>query len=184
MSVLAHLLPTGPISSRDFSGRCSLTSDPWRGGGYPAGVAIVDACAGGCVLGSERRLERPEEHMPRRLRRRLPCIKISKFLLRGDQRSESYVFYSSSTCDMYSRSSSVMELRMYCQRCYSYVRYVLRTASTAAAAQTESCVYLRAVYSRTCDMYSGSRSCDGATHVLSTLLRTVRTTYGIFYSSS
>ena len=76
------------------------------------------------MLGSERKLELPEEHMPPRLRRKLPSIKISA---EGrEQRSESYIFYSS-----------------------------------------------------TCDMYSSS-SCDGATHVLSTLLHTVRPTYSIY----
>ena len=50
---------------------------PLGGVGCPAGVAIVDACAGGCVLGSERKMERPEEHMPPKLRRELPSIKIS-----------------------------------------------------------------------------------------------------------
>ena len=78
--------------------------------------------------------------------------------------------------------AAVMELRMYCQRCY--VRYVLRTVSTAAAAQRATYTYV--FYSRTCNMYSSSSSssCDGATHVLSTLLRTVCTTCSIFYSSS
>ena len=158
---------------------------PMGGVGYPAGVAIVDDCARGCVLGSERKSKRPEEHMPPRLRRKLPSINIS-----AGERSESrelrilqhstcdmysssscdggthvlstlirkvyptyriynscsesyacvctskYVMYSR-RCDMYSNSSSiaaVMELRMYycCQRCY--VRYVVRTVSTAAAA--------------------------------------------------
>ena len=47
------------------------------GVGYPAGVAIVDASMGGCVLGSERKLKRPEENMPPRLRRNLPSIKTS-----------------------------------------------------------------------------------------------------------
>ena len=47
--------------------------------------------------------------------------------------------------------AAVMELRMYCQRCY--VRYVLRTVSTSAAQRaTYTCVF----YSRTCDMYSRS----------------------------
>ena len=50
---------------------------PMGGVGYPAGVAIVDACVEGCVLVSERKLERPEEHMPPRLRRKLTSIKIS-----------------------------------------------------------------------------------------------------------
>ena len=48
-----------------------------EGVGYLAGVANVDACAGGCVLGSERKLKRPEEHMLPRLRRKLQSIKNS-----------------------------------------------------------------------------------------------------------
>ena len=85
------------------------------GVGYPAGVAIVDACAGGCELGSERKLKRPEEHMPLRLRRKLPSIKISA---EGrDQRSESYVFYTTARV-ICTEVEAVMELRMYCQRCY------------------------------------------------------------------
>ena len=78
------------------------------------------------MLGSEGKLERPEEHMPPRLRRELPSIKVS-----AEERSESYT---------------------------------------------------DVVYGSTCDTYSSS-SCDGATHVLSTLLRTVCTTYSIYSSS-
>ena len=76
VSVLAHLLSTGAISWRDFF-QCVLSDlRPMGGIGYPGGVAMVDACAGGCVLGSERKSERPEAHMPPRLRRKLSSIKI------------------------------------------------------------------------------------------------------------
>ena len=184
VSVLAHFLPTGRISSRDFSRYVFSGLQPIGGVGYPAGVAIVDACAEGCVLGSERKLERPEEHMPPRLRRKLPFIKSSKFLLRGE-RSEIRELRTHSTaartCDMYSSSncdgarhvlstlrrtarptysiysSSSLESYVHvcspqqsvirtaavttiaavwsyacCQRCY--VRYLLRTVSSTAAA--------------------------------------------------
>ena len=148
---------------------------------YPAGVAIVDACAGGCVLGSERKLELPEEHMPPRLRRKLPSIKISA---EGrEQRSESYIFYSS-TCDMYSSSSCDGATHdMYCQRCY--VRYVIGTVSTAAA-QRATYTSMYVVYStqrviRTAAVYS---SCDGAAHVLSTLLRAVCPTCSIYSNTA
>ena len=101
---------------------------PMGGVGYPAGVAIVDDCARGCVLGSERKSKRPEEHMPPRLRRKLPSINIS-----AGERSES------------------RELRI--------------------------------LQHSTCDMYSSS-SCDGGTHVLSTLIRKVYPTYRIYNSCS
>ena len=57
---------------------------PMGGVGYTAGVANVDACAGGCVLGSKRKLERPEEHMPLRLRQKVPSKKKTT-----EERSES-----------------------------------------------------------------------------------------------
>ena len=67
--------------------------------GYLAGVAIVDAYAGGCVLGSGRKLERG------RLSSKISSIKISA---EGreirDQSATRYVF-DGSTCDMYSSSS-------------------------------------------------------------------------------
>ena len=69
---------------------------------------------------------------------------------------------------------------MYCQRCY--VRYVIRTVSTAATQRVPG-AYV--VYSRTCDMYSSSSSsssssCDGAAHVLSTLVHAICTTFIIY----
>ena len=104
------------------------------GVGYPAGVAIVDACAGGHVLGSERKLNRPEEHMPPRLGRKLPSIKISA---EGreirDQRA-----YSTAARVICTAVAAVMELRMYCQLCY--IRYVLRTVSIYSSS-SESYVY-------------------------------------------
>ena len=83
------------------------------GVGYPAGVAIVDACTGGCVIGSERKLERPEEHIPPRLRRTLPSI---KFLPRGEIRGQRAA-YSTTARVIYRGVAAVMELRMCCQRC-------------------------------------------------------------------
>lgn len=104
---------------------------PMAGVGYPAGVAIVDACAVGCVLESERKLERPEEHMPPRLRRELPSIKISAEE-RNQRATNTYVVYSS-TCDMYSSSSCDGAAHVLSTLLRSYVRYVLRIVSTAAA---------------------------------------------------
>ena len=101
VSVLAHLLPTGPISSPDFFWYVFSDLRPIGGVGYPSVVAIVDACVGGFLLGSERKLERPEEHMSHRLRRKLPFIKSSKFLLRGER-------------------SEIRELRTYSTACLLY----------------------------------------------------------------
>ena len=106
-----------------------------EGVGYPAGVAIADACAGGCVLGSERRLKRPEEHMPPRLGRKLPSIKISA---EGrDQSSESYVLYSTARV-ICTAVAAVKKLRVYCERLY--IRFVIRTVPgiwyTAAVSYT------------------------------------------------
>ena len=69
---------------------------------------------------------------------------------------------------------------MYCQRCY--VRYALRTVSTAAAAQRATYTSMYVVYStqrviRTAAVYS---SCDGAAHVLSTLVHAICTTFIIY----
>ena len=119
-----------------------------RGVGYPAGVAIVDACAGGCVLGSERTLERPEERMPPRLHRKLPSINISAEgrEIRVQRAISTYstaarVMYSSSSCDGATHVLSTL-LRTVCP---------LRTASTAAAQRaTYECTYV--IYSRTCDI--------------------------------
>ena len=72
-----------------------------------------------------------------------------------------------------------MELRMHCQRCY--VRYVLRTVSTAAAQRATYTYYV--VYSTERVKYSNSSSCDGVALALSTLLRTVCPTYSIYSSS-
>ena len=107
------------------------------------------------MLGSERKLELPEEHMPPRLRRKLPSIKISA---EGrEQRSESYIFYSS-TCDMYSSSSCDGATRtcvVYSRTCDMY------------------------------NSSSSSSSCDeAALHVLSTLLRTVCTAYSIYAAAA
>ena len=82
VSVLAHLLPRAPIYSRLFSGTLCSDLRPMGGVVYPAGVAVVNACAVGCALGSERRLKPPEEHMLPRLRRELPSI---TFLLGGER---------------------------------------------------------------------------------------------------
>ena len=171
MSVSAHLLPTGPISSRAFFRYVFSDLRSIRVVGYPAGVAIVDACAGGCVLGSERILERPEEHMSPRLRRKLPSIQISA---EGREIRHKRATYSTAARAVCKAVAAVMELRMYCERCY--VRYVLRTVSTAQQPR-ELRIRMYVVYSRTCDVYSSSSSssCDGATHLLSTLLRTVST---------
>ena len=66
--------------------------------GYPAGVAIVDVYAGGCVLGSEIKLEHPEEHMPPRLFRKMPSINISAERREiRDQRAT----YSTAACVIY-----------------------------------------------------------------------------------
>ena len=85
------------------------------------------------MLRSERKLKHPEEHMPPRLRLKLPSLKNDA--VRGEI-SESYA-YSTALCVIYTVEAAVMELRMLCcQRCY--VRYVLHTAvSTPAAAQRE-----------------------------------------------
>ena len=104
-----------------------------EGVGYPAGVAIADACAGGCVLGSERRLKRPEEHMPPRLRRKLPSIKISA---EGrDQSSESYVLYSTARV-ICTAVAAVMGYACTVNVTYdmSYVQY---------SSSSESAVYVR-----------------------------------------
>ena len=82
------------------------------------------------MLGSERKLKRPEEHIPPRLRRKLPSIKISA---EGREIRDQRATYSTAARVIRTAAvAAVMELRMYCQRCY--VRYVLRTVSTAAAA--------------------------------------------------
>ena len=60
VSVLAHLLPTGPISVRDFFRHVFSDLRPMGEVCYPAGVAIVDACAGRCVLGSEENWNAPK----------------------------------------------------------------------------------------------------------------------------
>ena len=88
--------------------------------GYPAGVAIVDAYARGCVLGSERKLEHPEEHMPPRLRRKLPFIRNSA---EGREIRDQRATYSTAARVVCTAVAAVMELRMHCQRCY--VWYVL-----------------------------------------------------------
>ena len=84
------------------------------------------------MLESGRKLKRPEEHMPSRLRQKLPSIKISAE--RGET-SESCA-YSAAARVICTAEAAVMELRMLCcQRCY--VRYVLRTAVSTPAAQRE-----------------------------------------------
>ena len=129
MSVLAHLLPTGPTSLRDFFRYVFSDLRPMGGVCYPAGVAIVDACAGGGMLGSEENWNAPKNTCHPGF---VENCDISKFLLR-EERSE------------------IRELRI----CYSSTR----------------------------GMYSSS-SCDGATHVLSTLLRTVCPTYSVYSSTA
>ena len=51
------------------------------GVGYPVGFGVVDACTGGSLLGFERTLSPPLEHMPPKLRPNLPFL--SKFPLLG-----------------------------------------------------------------------------------------------------
>ena len=92
------------------------------GVGYPAGVANVDAYAGGCVLGSGGNAPKNTCHPGF-----VENCHLSKFLLRGER-------------------SEIRKLRI--------------------------------LQHSTCDMHS-SNSCDGATHVLPTLLRTACTTYSI-----
>ena len=119
-----------------------------EGVGYPAGVAIADACAGGCVLGSERRLKRPEEHMPPRLGRKLPSIKISA---EGrDQSSESYVLYSTARV-ICTAVAAVMGYACTVNVTYdmSYVQYLQQQLR-------ERRIRMHVVYSRTCDTYSSS----------------------------
>ena len=71
------------------------------------------------MLGSERKLKRPDEHMPPRLRRKLPSLKFS-----AETGSERYT-YSTAARVICTAEAAVMELRMLCcQRCY--VRCVLR----------------------------------------------------------
>ena len=118
LSILAHLLSTGPISSRDiFLVRVSDLR-PMQVIGYLAGVAIVDAYAGGCVLGSGRKLERG------RLRRK---YHLSKYLLRGE-RSEIRVLpgtYSTAARVICTAVAAVKKLRVYCERLY--IKFVIRT---------------------------------------------------------
>ena len=109
VSVLAHFLPTGRISSRDFSRYVFSGLQPIGGVGYPAGVAIVDACAEGCVLGSERKLERPEEHMPPRLRRTLLSITYSA---EGREIRDQRATYSAAARVICTAVAAVIELRM------------------------------------------------------------------------
>ena len=70
---------------------------PMGGVGYPAGVAIVDACAGGCVLGSEGNAPKNTCHPDF-----VENCHLSKFLLRGE-RSEirKLSILQHSTCDMH-----------------------------------------------------------------------------------
>ena len=68
------------------------------------------------MLGSEIKLERPGEHMPPRLRRKLPSIKISKILLRGEIRDQKATY--STGARVIFTAAAVMELRMHCQRSY------------------------------------------------------------------
>ena len=88
--------------------------------------------------------------MPPRLCRKLPSLKISAEGREIRDQTATYA-YSTAARVVCTAVAAVMELRMYCQRCY--VRYVLRTVSTSAAQRaTYTCVF----YSRTCDMYSRS----------------------------
>ena len=76
---------------------------------YAADVAIVDARTGGCVLGSVRKLERPEEHMPAKHRRKLPSIKISA---EGREIRDQRATYSTAARVIRTAVAAVMELRV------------------------------------------------------------------------
>ena len=109
---------------------------PLGGVGCPAGVAIVDACAGGCVLGSERKVERPEEHMPPRIRRKLPSM---KFLLPRGEIRDQRATYSTAACVICTAAvADVMELHMYVLS--TMIRTVRPTYSIYYSSSSESCV--------------------------------------------
>ena len=94
--------------------------------GYLAGVAIVDAYAGGCVLGSGRKLERG------RLSSKISSIKISA---EGREIRVLPGTYSTAARVICTAVAAVKKLRVYCERLY--IRFVIRTVPgiwyTAAA---------------------------------------------------
>ena len=138
VSVLAHLLPTGPICSLDFSGTCSLTSDPWRGSATrPVSPLWTPAREAACSDLRENWNAPKNTCHPGFVEN----CHLSTFLRDGVQRSESYVFYSTARV-MCTAVAAVMERRMYCQRWYE--RYILHTLSTSAAQ--------RATYTYVCNL--------------------------------
>ena len=115
--------------------------------------------------------------MPPRFRRKLPSLIISA---EGREIRDQRARYSTAARVICTAVAAVMEIRMYSQRCY--VRYVLRTVSTAALLQQlrELRIRMQYYYSRTYDMYSSSSSsssCNGATHVCTVIVAT----YGMYY---
>ena len=127
VSILVHLLPTGPIYLQVFSGTCYLTSHPQGGlATRPASPLWTPAREAACS-GLRENWNAPKNTWHPGF---VENCHLSKILLR-DQRAT----YSTAARVICTAVAAVMELRMYCQRCY--VRYVLRTAVSTPAAQRE-----------------------------------------------
>ena len=119
---------------------------PIGGFDYPAGVAIVDACAGGCVNGSEGNAAKNTCN-PGAVEN---CLLSKTISAEGRKSRGQRAMYSTAARVICTVVSAVMELRMYCQRCY--VRYVLRTAVSTAAQRATYEVYVYLVRNTVCSL--------------------------------